>query len=277
MKLRDVFRSISSPMERRRRPGPDTVRRRYADFAQALSDCTRDGYENTDIVNVVVEKTKRYRDGLSAKNSPVQLKANDAYSLCSLLAAWGSDEINVLDFGGAAGAHYFAARAVLPSSCRLNWVVVETSAMAEKAQVLANEELRFSNDITQSAASLGRLDVLHTSGTLQCVEKPYEFLEKLISVSAKHIMFSRLGLTQGNSEVITIHESWLSWNGPGPMPEGFTDRKVFYPFVFSREAVFREILGSDYEIVMTFDDTSGVIPVDDEPIVGFGLFARRRI
>lgn len=275
MKLRDFIPPIAIAAVRRLRSGSGT--RQYADYAQALNDCTERGYENADIVSVVVEKTKRYRDNLSEKTTPVQLNATSAYSLCSLLAAFGQDEINVLDFGGAAGAHYFLARAVLPSSCRMSWIVVETPAMAEKAEhILSNDELRFSSDLIESASSMKRIDLLHTSGTLQCVDTPYDYLRKLISTSANHILFNRLGLTKGNHEVITIHESWLSWNGPGPMPNGIADRKVRYPFLFPRESVFMETLSGNYGTIMTFDDSSGIFPVDDEPIIGLGLLARRR-
>lgn len=275
IKLRDFVPPIAISAVHRLRSG--SGRKRYADYAQALNDCTKSGYENNDIVNVVVEKTKRYRDELSEKTAPVQLGATSAYSLCSLLASFGHQEINVLDFGGAAGAHYFLARAVLPSACRVNWVVVETPAMAEKArQILSSDELSFSSDLIESANSMKRIDLLHTSGTLQCVDNPDHYLRKLVSTSAEHILFNRLGLTKGAREVITIHESWLSWNGPGPMPNGIADRKVRYPFVFPREAVFSETLSCNFDTIMTFDDSSGMFPVDGEPIVGLGLLARRR-
>ncbi|MBD2551641.1 hypothetical protein H6G65_19130 [Microcystis elabens FACHB-917] len=69
-----------------------------------MNDCTEHGYESADIVNVVVEKTKLYRDNLALKRTPIELNATSAYTLCSLLAAAGKNAINVLDFGGAAGA-----------------------------------------------------------------------------------------------------------------------------------------------------------------------------
>jgi len=275
MRLRDLVPPIATSALRRLRSR--SRRKQYADYAQALNDCTEHGYENADIVNVVVEKTKRYRDNLSLNTTPVQLNATSAYSLCALLAASGQNQINVLDFGGAAGAHYFLTRAVLASACRLNWIVVETPAMAEKARhILSSDELSFSSDLAEAASSSKQIDLLHTSGTLQCVDAPYDYLRKLISTSANHILFNRLGLTKGNHEVVTIHESMLSWNGPGPMPSGIADRKVRYPFVFPRESVFMETLSAHYKTIMTFEDSSGIFPVDDEPITGLGLLVRRK-
>ena len=87
---------------------------------------------------------------------------------------------------------------------------------------------------------------------------------------------NRLALTKGNHEVVTIHESWLSWNGPGSMPAGIADRKVRYSFVYPKESVFMEALSDRYNVITTFEDSSGVVPVDGEPIIGFGLLARRK-
>lgn len=275
MRIRDFVPPIATSALRQLRSS--YRRKQYADYAQALNDCTEHGYENADIVNVVVEKTKRYRDNLLLKTPSVQLNATSAYSLCSLLAACGREEINVLDFGGAAGAHYFLTRAVMASACKLNWMVVETPAMAEQAMpILSSDELSFASDLDEAASSFQRIDLIHTSGTLQCVEAPYDTLEKLISTSANHILFNRLGLTKGNHEVITTHETWLSWNGPGPLPDNIVDRKVRYPFVFPRETVFMEMLSKNYSIVITFDDSSGIFPVNKEPIIGLGLLTKRK-
>jgi putative methyltransferase (TIGR04325 family) len=276
MKLLDFIPPVLTPLLRKLVTG--SGQKLYANYTEALADCSEHGYENADIVNIVVEKTRRYRDSLFKAAMPVQINATSGYSLCSLLASMESTEISVLDFGGAAGAHYFVARTILPSSCSLNWLVVETPAMAEKAKhVLSNDELIFSSDLSDAAKSMKRIDLLHTSGTLQCIDNSYDYLERLTSISANHILFNRLGLTKGTHDVITIHESWLSWNGPGPMPNGFEDRKVRYPFVFPRESEFMEILSKRYEVKMNFDDTSGIFPVKDEPIIGGGLLARRRI
>lgn len=195
MRLRDFVTPITNLALRRLRSS--SGRKQYADYAQALNHCTEHGYENADIVNVVVEKTKTFRDNFALNTASVHLNATSAYSLCSLLATSGQNEINVLDFGRAAGAHYFLTRAVLSSTCKLNWIVVETPAMAEKARhILSNDELSFSSDLIEAASSLKQIDLLHTSGTLQCVDNPYDYLRKLISTSANHILFNRLGLTK---------------------------------------------------------------------------------
>jgi len=60
------------------------------------------------------------------------------------------------------------------------------------------------------------------------------------------------------------------------MPSELPDRKVRYPYIFLQESTFYDAISENYDIVMTFDDSSGVFPVNDEPIVGVGLVARRK-
>ena len=275
MTLRDFVPPVAFSVARRLVPRPR--RKRYGTYEEALADCPENGYANADIVQVVLEKTKPYRDRVFRTEAPLQLSATSAYSLCSLLGSVESQEINVIDFGGACGAHYFLARALLPSSCKLNWIVVETPAMARRAgAVLATDELGFSSDLSAAAASLKRVDLIHTSGTLQYIDKPYDCLRALVSVSASQILFNRLGLTRGQQDVITVQEAWLSGNGPGPMPRGIPDRKLRFPCIFPKESEFYDAIGETYDVVMKFDDPSGIFPVDDEPIIGVGLLARRK-
>ncbi|MEB3242859.1 MAG: methyltransferase, TIGR04325 family [Cyanobacteriota bacterium] len=276
MKIRDWIPPILSSTIGRMRSG--SGKKRYASYSEALADCSADGYENHDVVDVVVQKTLCYRKHQLASSQPVPIDATSAYSLFALLlAAEGKSQINVIDFGGAAGAHYFLARSLLPSVTKLNWLVVETPAMANRARaVLADEELRFSSDLAEAAMLMGEVDLLHTSGTLQCVANPYADLRQLMRIQANHLLLNRLGVTQGDHDVITVHQSRLSWNGPGAMPVGMTDRTITYPFVFPQEAVLREIVRESYQDIACFADPSGIFPVWGEPIIGLGLLASRR-
>lgn len=230
--------------------------RQYASYAEALARC--DGYENADIVGTVYAKT--------VANRSLPLTSTNAFTLLSLLVGR-----RVLDFGGACGIEYFNARRLIPAGRRLDWTVVETPAMAAKAAPLANDELRFASSLDGLTA-----DVIHTSGTLQCVDDPLGHLRKLIALEAEHIVFNRLGLSSG-AEVVTVHESMLSANGPGPMPAGIPDRLVRYPFVFPSKADFMALLRERYEVVATFNDDSGIFQVRGAPrIVGGGMVVRRK-
>jgi putative methyltransferase (TIGR04325 family) len=118
------------------------------------------------------------------------------------------------------------------------------------------------------------VDLLHTSGSLQYVANPRAYLNTLVSIHATHMLFNRLILTQGAHDIITIQESWLSETGPGALPSGMQDRKVRYPCICLQESALYDAIRKDYDIVMTFDDRSGMFPIRGEPIIGAGLLAR---
>lgn len=231
-------------------------RPQFASYAEALARC--DGYESADIVGTVYAKT--------VANRALPLTSTNAFTLLSLLVGGG----RVLDFGGACGAEYFNARRLVPASRRLEWTVVETPAMVARAAPLANDELRF---VTSLAGQ--QPDVVHSSGTLQCVDDPLGYLRQLVDLGAEHIVLNRLGLSLGD-QVVAIHDSMLSWNGPGPMPAGMPDRLVRYPFVFPSRDAFMGILTQRYDVVATFADDSGIFPVRGARVAGGGLIARLR-
>lgn len=250
-------------------------RKSYPTYQAALQECTENSYENEEIVDVVLEKTKKYCDSLNAEGTIDYLNSTSAVALCSFLAANTQAEINVIDFGGACGAHYFLARSVLPNRYKLNWIVVETPAMAKKASVLANDELRFLSSVQEAAQTLNQVDLLYTSGTLQCVDDPQQHLKDLVAVQAEYMLFNRLALTPGSSDIITIHESWLSWNGPGALPSGRRDHKVRYPMILMQAGTFYDALKPTYDVVMTFNDANETFTVQKQSIAGIGLLARR--
>ena len=60
-----------------------------------------------------------------------------------------SPQINVLDFGGGAGNHYYLARKLIDDNVKINWHVVETDSFVEEInkQGLQSSELKFFTSI----------------------------------------------------------------------------------------------------------------------------------
>jgi putative methyltransferase (TIGR04325 family) len=144
MKITQLIPPILIPVLRRINPSKGI--KVYQNYASALSDCSKLGYEDSDLVNVVVEKTRIFRNEIDENKIPLFINSTNAFSLCSILATLDTRmQVNVLDFGGAAGAHYFIARKIIPKNCALKWMVVETPAMVKRAApLLSNDELSFS-------------------------------------------------------------------------------------------------------------------------------------
>jgi len=256
-RLRALKRPASAPI----------VRQTYPSYAAALEDCS--GYEVADLLDVIAAKTGVVRDDASAAASESDLHGLLALTTCALHT--GKGRINVLDFGGACGAHYYTLRRLLPNPA-LNWVIVETPGMAERANRLVPHDASLAavDSVAAGVSALnGTVDLVHASGALQCTPDPYAALASLLQAKAPVLMVTRGAVTAGSRDVIVVHESSLASNGPGALPPQFQDRAVSYPFVFaSRERLLAQLRGS-YRRILILPDHTGHFPVNQEPVCGF--------
>jgi putative methyltransferase (TIGR04325 family) len=266
-------RLVSNPSS----PLPEHRNQVFESYESAAAQCVGFGYEASELVDIVCRKTIHYRDQLRMKR-PAQLSGGDTLALVgiSLAHRCSQQTINVLDFGGACGAHYFLLKSILMDRVSLNWHVVETPAMAKRAAELETDELRFFSSIDDAASALDRVDLAFSSGTLQCIPSPMEALRMLLQPRPEIVVLARLGLTQGSAKVVTIHEARLSHNGPGPLPPGCIDSITRYPFTFPPQSEIESILSEKYQLLLTAPDPTGVFPVNNEPLVGIGYVGRIR-
>ena len=227
------------------------VTKEFPDFASALHACGA-GYESNDIAAVVVEKTRRL-----VANQSVEVPPLGILLAAASLAGRGSS-LRVVDVGGAAGAHFVAVRRVLPQSVRLDWVVVETSTMVAAAAALhSGDEIRFSSDLSAALRTWSTPpDLVLASGVLMCLPNPIGALEEISDSRAGGLVFTRTGLSPDAATRIIVQESRLRDNGPGPLPDGFTDRLVRYPNTFVPKDKFERILGRNHELRFSAQETS---------------------
>jgi putative methyltransferase (TIGR04325 family) len=249
----------------------------YPSYGDALRACSGDSYLSSDLASVIVEKTKRFKES-SGQSAAADLCPATLSTLTSLLYALEPekrDKLCVLDFGGAAGAHYFQVRSVLSKKTVLRWAVVETSTMVKMARVLEDDAIRFFEDIHSAEEWLGDCEFAHSSGALQYTPDPYLSTRTLLDVGAAYLLLTRLNLTEGQQDVVVVQKSMLSWNGIGAMPTGFNDREVRYPNFSMRKSEFEALVHQRYSPLIRFDDQTGVHPVAGHPIVGFGMLYKR--
>jgi putative methyltransferase (TIGR04325 family) len=141
--------------------------KRYNTFAEALSDCNNEGYANSKLCTTVVKKTQNYKEQLQSK--PFIVKPVQCYLILTLqkiLLEANTSEITIVDFGGAAGAHYFETRRLISNNIKVNWKVVETGEMVKTAMNhhLHNNELNFFEEINNLHG-----EILYSSGSIQYV------------------------------------------------------------------------------------------------------------
>lgn len=242
----------------------------YSSYEDALSVCGG-AYEENALANVVYEKTRLYRDSLLIQH-PFVSEIISLRTLIGLSLSIRNNELNVIDFGGACGAHYFIAKAVFGERINLHWHVVETPKMVSKAIGLENGQLRFFDTLEKAKIAFGRVDLVFSSGALQYVPRPYEFLKQLTECKAANMFITRVGLSTLQKELIVVQKSNLSSNGPGPMPIGMQDGVVQYPVTFARKDQFEKILSENYAIDILFEEDKGSYQAGSHSINMYGFF-----
>jgi putative methyltransferase (TIGR04325 family) len=98
----------------------------YPSYTAALADA--DGYQDMALVKAIAAKGKIFRDTI------IETKQLDLASLRTVIAlavSLRSKTLKVIDFGGAAGTHFFMAKAILGNSVKLDWRIVETPGMVQ--------------------------------------------------------------------------------------------------------------------------------------------------
>jgi putative methyltransferase (TIGR04325 family) len=251
----------------------------FNSYQNALAYCSKKGYENDLLIDVLTYKMKYFleRQKVEEDKTLTTTQSFTLLSITKLLASYPDKKLfHILDFGGNLGGHYHDLKKVFGDSIKLKWAVVETPALAKAGQHFANEELSFFDSIESAAQFLGKIDLVHSSGTLQCVEEPKQYLDRLLQLDSEFMLFNRLGLNRKNRDFITIHHSKLSWNGHPGLPPGVDDQAISYPFTFLSEEYFYDTLASNYQIVARFNDNSGILDIPSEEIVGGGLLFSRR-
>lgn len=246
--------------------------KKYKTYEEAFSQCTLNAYENEELCNMIADKTLAHIESLKQKPftfNPTTIYL--AFALNYFVNRFDKKSITILDFGGACGAHFFEIRNIIPKSILLKWIVVETAQMIRSAnsRSLGNDDLIFTSSIENISIPV---DFIHSSGTLQYVPEPFDFLKKLIDKKAKMILFNRMMFNRGSEDIITVQRSLLSLNGPGKLPWGYADKPIKYPHTtISITKIEAEMKKGSYECISDFDEKSGILPLGKEEVVGKGL------
>ncbi len=246
----------------------------FSNYEEALKKCGNEGYEDSALCRMIAKKTIKYKETLLQQ--PYHINAVQCYlvlTIQNVLLQHHVSSLSIADFGGACGAHYFETRRLIQNQIALKWNVIETPGMVKSAYdfKLNNHELNFVSNFDQVDA-----DIFYLSSSIQYVPDPYNILNKLISKEYSYILFNRMMLNTISAEdEIIVQQSWLSANGPGPMPKGEVDKLVKYPHTTLSEQKFLQLFEPSYELVFRFDEASGKISGQSH-ISGGGFLFRKK-
>lgn len=171
----------------------------YGSWQEALEKST--GYDNSLILEKVKTASLKVARGEAAyERDSVTFDQTD-YSwpiLASLLLAGSenNNKLNVLDFGGSLGSSYYQYRPLLSHLQELSWSVVEQKNFADYGQKnLSNKELGFYSELDDCLRKENP-DIVLFSSSIQYLEKPYQYLQKILDQRVKFVVFDRTSFSE---------------------------------------------------------------------------------
>jgi len=187
-------------------------------------EAARRGYDDALLIEVIIRKTAALQGG-GRRIDDVLAGETLLPTIAGIAAAGDSRPLHVLDFGGAAGLHYFVAKEAFPER-DFRWAIVETPAMTAEAARFADDRLHFFTSIGDATRWLGEIAFVHCVSALQYVPQPEATLSSLLTLDAPVLLWAKLMLGERREAFTQV--SRLRDNGPGPLPAGIADREISY-------------------------------------------------
>ena len=209
-----------------------------------------DGYQNRDIIDLILFKNLSLRSATKFSN----IDAQSIRTIAAVgMAIENNSKVNVLDFGGGAGHHQFVAKSIF-KKVKFGWTVVETEKMCAAAQSkivdLGLEFIPNLNNLTKNKF----FDLIFSNSAIQYTENPIETLRNLVSLDFNVFYITRIPLASGENTITYFQESLLSQNGPGLPPENFNDKRVRYAINIVSKEAFEKTLNENLEHWTTIDE-----------------------
>ena len=243
----------------------------YPDFKTALAYA--DSYEDENLTKVVVAKTINFKNQL-VKNCIIDASLLKIFTAIS--ASLKDNKLKVLDFGGAAGAHYFIVKSLLDKEIRLDWRVVETSKMTQEAikNQLENSELSFYDNLS-SAHREDKIDLIIAIGSIHYTENPKKTLKELIKINSSYLYLSRTPLAE--KEIILLQETSYKKNGIGNIPEeiNIDDKKIKYPVTILNRKEIESIMKEYGNTLITINEDKAAYNSKYESYDLFGYLIKK--
>lgn len=171
-----------------------------------------------------------------------------------LAAAHNGGKLDIIDFGGSLGSHFFQNRKFLNLLSEVHWNIVEQANFVECSNEHFQElRLKSYSDI-ESCLKENQPNILLLSSVVQYLEKPYQLLDEAISRKFQFIIFDLTGFHNGDIDLLTIQKVW---------PEVY---QASYPCWFFSKTKFFEKFAEKYELVEEFISHFGAeITIDEKP------------
>jgi putative methyltransferase (TIGR04325 family) len=244
----------------------------YLTFQDAIED-SPNSYDSNEIAKVVSSKTLIFENNLLGSAKEINVSELKTIFGVSLLSEASTNR--VLDFGGAAGYHFFISKYFFSGIRKFDWRVVETSEMVHEGRCSNdNSELKFFDSLPEALGNDFKPQLVLASSVLQYMPDPLAQLRKLTELSAEYIYISRTPMSTDGKKQIFIQSSLLSENGPGSMPLGHADKTIHYPATLLPFQEFEAELSKLYTVILKIDETENSVFENIFPSKTFGYLCK---
>lgn len=175
----------------------------YSSWAEAMAECT--GYGASNILEKVKDALSKVKKGEAVYERDSVLFDKIEYSfplLTSLLYSASALEsrLSVLDFGGSLGSSYYQIKNLLNNLSSLRWSIIEQEHFVTCGKdFFEDENLKFYYTISECLKE-EKPNVILLSGVLQYLEKPYQWLEELLSLNCEYLLIDRTPFQYSTAE-----------------------------------------------------------------------------
>ncbi len=181
--------------------------------------------------------------------------------------------LQILDFGGGAGHHFYSMMKHLPHRIG-NWTVIETQSMVEAASKVAPDpRLKFESSI--SAVANRDFHLVLASSSIQYAQNPLRVLEELLTVNAEYYFITRMPLWDLPTTSI-LQKSSLSSNGPGRQLYELSDGLVEYELNVLNREEFEGFFKDKLELILRAIELKSVHIINGTPVDQHGYLFRRK-
>lgn len=231
------------------RESPDKLRA-YASYDEALKDS--DSYEDPALVDIVKEKTRRYRDTLASAAARTIESRQLVQNLLVLSYVDPQQPLDVMELGGACGASYFELKQLVPNRLR-HWSILETAAMAAAGRTLNAGEpnLSFHAELPAAVEALKSRRLAIAQGVLQYTSDPLGVLQSLFALEFAYVYVTRTAVADVDAPVFTRQETELASHGPGRLPNAPAGKSSQPLTLVNMESLF-SVVPANYELVFKF-------------------------
>lgn len=249
----------------------DQPYRSYESFEAALADSN--SYEDPRLIEVVKEKTKRYRETLAASRLQVIDNRQTVQNMFVLSYVEPELPVNVLEMGGACGAACFEMQMLLPRRIS-HWAIVETPAMAAAAESSIDDPLiSFHSDPGSAVETLDERDLVIAQGVLQYAPDPLQMLRDLFGLDFSFVYITRTAVGDVETPIVIKQETDLAAHGPGALPNAPAGRST-QPLTLVSLNALMSVVPPGYEVLFNFSESPDrTLSIDNHPVqvrdVGF--------